>query len=127
MRIIPKDSRRTIAAMLAVLTLLLTPCFRVAAAAKAPLWEVVTVSDPSPDEPLTAANVEASPRVDVTVHDGKIYINNTAPTQVKVEVYSILGQMVTQRNVPTGTMRLTLANKGIYIVKVAGTTRRINL
>ena len=50
-----------------------------------------------------------------------------ANRQMKVEVFTILGQLVTNRKVQPGVVRLKLDNRGIYIIKGAGNTRRINL
>ncbi|MDE6041077.1 MAG: T9SS type A sorting domain-containing protein, partial [Muribaculaceae bacterium] len=45
----------------------------------------------------------------------------------QVEVYTILGQLVTRRKLPAGTTRLQLSQRGIYILKSGGMTRRVNL
>lgn len=93
---------------------------RTQAAARAPLWEVVTVTEP--DALSTDSN---APAFEVVLRDGYIYI--TAPAEVTVEVFTILGQPVTRRTIKPGTVRLSLGSRGIYILKGAGTTRRVNL
>lgn len=90
------------------------------AAARGPLWEVVHVTEPDSmgREPGQAA-------FDVEIRNGYIYI--TTASDVTVEVFTILGQPVTRRLVHPGTVRLSLGARGIYILKGAGTTRRVNL
>lgn len=92
------------------------------AASKSPLWEVVEDFGSASHENLPLQQVE---RFDVSVHEGRIYITVTEP--VKIEVYTILGQIVTSRNLKPGVVRLTLGSRGIYLIKGAGSTRRVNL
>ncbi len=63
--------------------------------------------------------------VEVVVRDGAVYI--TALQPVKVEVFSILGQLITTRRIGEGTVRLTLRQRGVYILKAGSVTKRINL
>lgn len=63
--------------------------------------------------------------VEVVVRDGAVYI--TASQPVKVEVFSILGQLITTRRIGEGTVRLTLRQRGVYILKAGSVTKRINL
>lgn len=93
---------------------------RTEAAARAPLWEVVTVT-----EPEAIGTEPGAPAFEIQLRDGYIYI--TAPAEVTVEVFTILGQPVTRRTIKPGTVRLSLGSRGIYILKGAGTTRRVNL
>ena len=55
------------------------------------------------------------------------YIYIQTPKPVTVKIFSILGQLVSQENVPTGTHRLQLSSRGIYILKVGSITRRLTL
>lgn len=96
---------------------------RLQAASRTPVWEVVEYQETEPES--MQLSQDGPVRFDVSVHDGYIYI--TADRPVKVEVYTILGQIVTTRKMTAGTVRLSLGNKGIYIVKGADTTRRVNL
>ena len=93
---------------------------RTDAAARAPLWEVVTVSEPD-----ALGGATNTPAFEVELRDGYIYIS--APAEVTVEVFTILGQPVTRRTIKPGTVCLSLGSRGIYILKGAGTTRRVNL
>ncbi|MDE6854697.1 MAG: hypothetical protein K2J38_06530 [Muribaculaceae bacterium] len=94
------------------------------AASRAPVWEVVERSDPGTDGTLGVETGQTS-AFDADVRDGYIYITVSAP--VKVEVFTILGQLVTSRTIAPGTVRLRLGTGGIYIIKGAGTTRRVNI
>lgn len=106
-------------AIILLLSLLNGPCVAEAfAAAKGPVWEVVAVVDSS--QPLSEQT-----NLQVETRDGYIYITLDRPEQV--EVYTILGQLVTRRKLPAGTTRLQLSQRGIYILKSGGMTRRVNL
>ncbi len=85
-----------------------------------PQWEPVvtetiayldTASDPDP--------------VEVVVHDGYIYV--TTPRPASVKVLSILGQLISQQNIPAGTSRLRISARGIYILKVGSITKRVTI
>lgn len=62
---------------------------------------------------------------DVAVRDGAIYI--ASQRQVSVKVFTILGQLISQETLPAGTHRLTMSAKGIYILKIGTTTRRVTI
>lgn len=109
------------AAMLIAVAASVMP-LQAAAASKSPLWEVVEDYGSASHENLPLQQIE---RFDVTVHDGRIYITVTEP--LKIEVYTILGQIVTSRTIKPGVVRLTLGSRGIYLIKGAGSTRRVNL
>ena len=88
---------------------------------RTPLWEVVATTDSG----TAAATDGSSPALDVRTVGGQVY--STVDTRCKVQVFTILGQLVTERTVESGTVRLTLGNRGIYILKAGATTRRVNL
>lgn len=90
------------------------------AATDTPQWEELPARQPVERE--LPAQQEA---VEVTVRDGAVYI--TASQPVKVEVFSILGQLITTRRISEGTVRLTLRQRGVYILKAGSVTKRINL
>ncbi len=90
------------------------------AAKREPVWEVVEDRDAAAGLPLQQIE-----RFDVAVSNGYIYISVAEP--VKVEVFTILGQLVTSRTVNPGIVRLSIPHRGIYIIKGAGFTRRVNL
>lgn len=68
---------------------------------------------------------EDAETVEVDVQGGDIYIS--VGKKADVQVFTILGQLVTRRSVPAGTSRLRLPAKGMYILKIGPQTRRINL
>ena len=93
----------------------------VLATSRAPQWEVVTVTDSG-----TAADTDNNtPALDIRTVGGQIYI--TVARRCHIQVFTILGQLVTEKTVDSGTVRLTLGNRGVYILKSGTTTRRINL
>lgn len=64
-------------------------------------------------------------QIDVSVKDGYVYINT--PRKVTVKIFSILGQLISQEEIPAGSYRLRLASRGIYILKAGPITRRITI
>ena len=95
-----------------------------AAAPEPPVWEYVAQSNDA-DESGTAAVEMRREAVEVSVRDGVVFITVDKP--ITVQVYSILGQLVTSRRVEHGTVRLTLGRHGVYILKAGGVTRRISV
>lgn len=91
-----------------------------AAANPAPQWEELGTK-PELERELPAQQ-EA---IEVVVYQGAVYITTNQP--LKVEVFSILGQLVTSRQVPEGTVKLNLRQRGVYILKAGSFTKRINL
>ncbi len=88
---------------------------------RAPQWDVVSVSDTQP-----SSSGQASPELEIEVRDeGVVLISTDRPANIKV--FSILGQLITQKNVAAGTVRLRMGARGIYILKAGTTTRRISL
>lgn len=61
----------------------------------------------------------------VTVRDMYIYVDVDRPTAVKL--FTILGQPVSQGQLPAGTSRFRVSARGIYILKIGSTTRRITI
>lgn len=106
------------AGRIAVLLLMATASFAAMAGAtqRGPLWETVAVREP---------DRQAQEDIAVSVREGVIYISSETPVTVKV--FSILGQLITQKQIPAGTVRLTLGARGIYILKTDNVTKRINL
>ena len=117
-----------------LLALALTAAISAAAATAAPpAWETVAVYSATSAAPGSGKSpVEAdaadkgAERVDVSVRDGYVYITATG-AEVEVKVFSILGQLITRRDVPPGVVRLRLGARGIFILKAGDITRRINL
>lgn len=106
--------------LLTLLTLCLTLTVTAPAAMAAPAaeWEHVDTQASVSDTPETE-------RLDVTVHDGYIYVSTSRAVTVKV--FTILGQLVSQAKLPAGTSRLKLTARGIYILKAGSQTRRVTI
>lgn len=82
------------------------------------VWEEVPTSQ------AALERVEAE-GIDINTRNGYIYITTSRPATVKI--FSILGQLISQENIPAGTHRLHLDSRGIYILKVGSITRRITI
>ena len=63
--------------------------------------------------------------IEVSSKDGSIYIRT--PRKVQVVVYTILGQIVTDRTINPGLSELKIGVRGIYLVKIEGQTQKIAL
>lgn len=111
--------KRILAVILSVLGLLVTiPAY---AASDSPLWEPVAQRPVGREQSLPTEQEG----LEVVVRDGSVYITVSHP--VTIEVFSILGQLITHKKIDEGTVRLTLRHKGIYILKAGSLTKRINL
>ena len=78
-----------------------------------------TMDDNRQNEPVQEAPIEVSSK------DGSIYIRT--PRKVQVVVYTILGQIVTDRTINPGLSELKIGVRGIYLVKIEGQTQKIAL
>ncbi len=85
-----------------------------------PQWETVRTTAERPDD-----GSEQSDRLEVTVHDGYVYVTVTRPCTVRL--FTILGNLVSQRNLPAGTSRLRLKGRGMYLLKTDRGTRRVTV
>lgn len=63
--------------------------------------------------------------VDVNVKDGYVYITTSRPVTVKI--FSILGQLIAQKDIQAGTHRVRLTARGIYVLKIGSVTKRITI
>lgn len=106
---------RNIAGILCVAVWLLVSSVP-AGAAPARVWESIE---------LVAADNDAPLRAEVAVRDGYVYVTLSRRAQVKV--FTILGQAVSQAELPAGTSRLRISARGIYILKAGDITLRITL
>lgn len=66
-----------------------------------------------------------TPSDNVTVRDMYIYVELEQPAAVKL--FTILGQPVSQMQLPAGTSRFRVSARGIYILKIGSATRRITI
>lgn len=85
-----------------------------------PQWETVRTMPERPDD-----GTEQSDRLEVTVRDGYVYVTVTRPCTVRL--FTILGNLVSQRNLPAGTSRLRLKGRGMYLLKTDRGTRRVTV
>lgn len=84
----------------------------------APVWEKVA--------PVTTEVSESSAdSYEVRIADHAIIL--TLPNKTSVKVFTILGQLVAEKQLEAGTWRLPLPARGIYILKVGTSTRRITI
>lgn len=81
--------------------------------------EIWKIDDNRQNEPVHEAPIEVSSK------DGSIYIRT--PRKVQVVVYTILGQIVTDRTINPGLSELKIGVRGIYLVKIEGQTQKIAL
>ena len=79
--------------------------------------EIWKIDDNCQNEPVQEAPIEVSSK------DGSIYIST--PPKVQVVVYTILGQIVTDRTINPGLSELKIGVRGIYLVKIEGQTQKI--
>lgn len=86
----------------------------------APRWEAVD----APGRIFTEQRSD-SDRTEEAVREGAIYISSQH--QVSIKVFTILGQLISQETLPAGTHRLQMSAKGIYILKIGTTTRRVTI
>jgi len=81
--------------------------------------EIWKIDDNRQNETAQEAPIEVSSK------DGSIYIRT--PRKVQVIVYTILGQIVTDRTINPGLSELKIGVRGIYLVKIEGQTQKIAL
>lgn len=86
--------------------------------AAGPKWE--TVQAVSASSPSTSSD-----KVEAWVRDGYIYLSTPKPQTVKV--LSIVGQLISEQQVPAGESRLRITARGIYILKVGEKTFRVTI
>lgn len=105
-----------------LLTILIVALWAVTASSAAPRWESVDV----PAHVLPAEQQRTDDNtVEMAVSDGYIYIGSARPVTVKV--FTILGQLISQESLPAGTHRLRMTAKGVYILKIGTSTRRVTI
>lgn len=103
-----------------VITLLLIVATASAAMATQPAWE----ANPN-GKAMQSIERSDNDQIEIYVRDGYVYINT--PHAVNVKIFSILGQLISQQEIPAGNFRLRIASRGIYILKAGSITRRITI
>lgn len=87
-------------------------------------WEQVeNTASHTPEAEISARS--ADPVANVTVRDMYVYVELEQPSAVKL--FTILGQPVSQAQLPAGISRFRVGARGIYILKVGSSTRRITI
>lgn len=74
------------------------------------------------------AHIEQSMQQDdaaVYVHEGYVYVAIKQTAQVKL--FTLLGHIIVQDTLQPGVYRYKLSSRGIYLLKVGSSTRRITL
>lgn len=72
-----------------------------------------------------ARSVAKDSDTEVFAAKGAIVVRTVKP--VEVEVYTILGQLVSRHTVPAGTSQLEMPSRGVYIVRVGRLTGKVAL
>lgn len=101
-----------------ILPILLFLISLTAASAAPRSWDIARI-DSAPEARVVVRQAD----VEVRAARGVIYFFTNRPTQVKV--YSILGQLVAQSSLQSGTYRMTLANHGVYLIKIGDLTCKV--
>ena len=104
-----------------VAIVIVTP-FGVSAQQQQPKWEQ---TDNAPSKQPSSELGRSDMPANISVHDMYVYVEVDQPTSVKL--FTILGQPVTQMQLPAGTSRFRVATRGIYILKIGSATRRITI
>ncbi len=106
--------RRRLCSIFALAALLLAIMLPASSFAKG--WEPVR-TDVSGYKPVAHDN-----DIEIRVSPGHVIVMTSQPVQIKV--FTILGQVVSNENIPAGVSRLPLSH-GVYIVKVGDLTCKI--
>lgn len=81
-------------------------------------WEYVSAA-------VTTEESADTDRLEVMVKDGYIYVETSRPVTIKL--MSILGQLVSQQNLPAGVSRIKMSARGVYILKAGSYTKRVSV
>lgn len=85
----------------------------------APAWEKVGSVNAELSETTSPESI------DVKIVDNMIVL--TLSHQTNVKLFTILGQLVAEKQLDAGTWRFPLSARGIYILKAGSATRRITV
>ena len=83
-------------------------------------WERISQSPAT--EAVEGANAD---QYDVRIVDGAVVL--TLNRKITVKLFTILGQLVAEQQLEGGVWRMPLTVRGIYILKIGDTTRRITI
>ena len=87
----------------------------------APLASVKLLAEEPPSRPPTKRRPSTKPRAVMPAPPLRV----TRPCTVRL--FTILGNLVSQRNLPAGTSRLRLKGRGMYLLKTDRGTRRVTV
>lgn len=73
----------------------------------------------------SAYDQDDTDKIEVNVKNGYIYVNSSR--KLTLQLYSILGQLVTQQVIQPGVTRIKAPAKGVYILKAGSVTRRVTV
>ena len=76
----------------------------------------------SPKEIVTANDTD---EVELMVKGQYVFVTTQRASTIRL--YSILGQLIVQQSVQAGTTRIKAPTRGVYILQVGSTTRRITI
>ena len=74
---------------------------------------------------VSVERTDTADYLEITVKDGYVYVTTSKPVTIKI--FSILGQLISQKQIPAGTSRTHITARGIYILKAGTTTKRITI
>lgn len=86
-------------------------------------WE--SVSSELPTFTLGTPGDDEEPGVEITMREGYVYVKTDH--MVGVKVVNVLGNPVSEAVLEAGTSRLQLHKRGIYVVRVGKTARRVKV
>lgn len=107
--------RRLIIAFIAAVASVLTSEAAVASLPKG--WD--SVDPPASSVPLS------SDETGIVTRDGYVYVMSAR--QVKVCIFTVLGQPLTEVTLPAGCHRFRISSRGIYILRADSSTFRITI
>ena len=61
----------------------------------------------------------------IEIYGNRGTITIVTPKRITVRVYTILGQIVSQSTLPSGTFELKLGTRGIYLVRIGNMTQKV--
>lgn len=106
--------------LIVILVMLITTTFA-AYSGEAKPWEDTS----RPNDKEQVRDGIDNEEVEITVHDGWVYVTTQKPVTVKI--FTILGQLITSETIKPGTKRIHISSRGIYILRAGTLTRRITI
>lgn len=80
-------------------------------------WEQVKT------EYTDAKRVVKEPEIEILTSQSTVIVNTSKP--VKIQIFTILGRLVSSETLPAGISQLSINSHGVYIVKVGELTCKI--